>query len=241
MPLDPVPSHTHGGVLPDDVTACLPPAFSSGFMGDPGFVGLGPRLVRTSNVLRTRYAPPRLSVERTPGGNLLCMLNFDGAGANVCAVVTDRDTNELYPPATLYGALPTIFQSYFSWLEALQYLAPGEQPSLAWHDLPCAYNGRRELLGLASHSKRLAEEIKRVYLRLDSKSLQAWITGSEGDIFFADEYNQRGQLFHLHAARPAEVSRVHDEEFLDDYVAFVLAGNLPSTFDISSRATPLDV
>lgn len=227
-----------GDVLPTEVEATLPEDFASGFHGQPGFSGLGPGLEKTGRVLRGRYGSPRLLAEKTPGGNVLCFIRFDAEAAAVAAVVSDRETLALYPVEESYAALPQVFQSYYRWLEGLQLLPPDGQPSLAWKNLPCAYNGRLELSDLAGRARLPADAIQALYSRFGSKSLQAWIRCDGGDVFFADEYNRRGRLYHFRTSDVTNVSVVTDDGFLDEYVSFVLGGNDPATFDFGAWLAP---
>lgn len=225
--------------IPADVAAALPAGFVQAFNAGQGFSGLGPRLERTATVLRERFEPPCLLVDRTPAGNYLCFLRFDSGNGSVSAIVADRETIELYPVAELYAALPEVFQSYYRWFEGMQLLKPGEEPSLAWLDLPCAYNGRVELSDLARRASLSSDAVNGLYYRFGSKSLQAWLICSSGDVFFADEFNRRGQLFHFHKRNVAKVSVVDAEGFLDDYLSFVIAGGAFQDFNLGSRLSEL--
>lgn len=226
-------------VLPADVVAALPEGFVRAFQENQGFSGLGQGLEKTAALLSSRFDPPRLLVDRTPGGNFLCFLRFDSSDASVSAIVSDRETLELYPVAVQYRALPPIFRSYYQWFEGMQLLSPGEEPSLAWTDLPCAYNGRIELSDLARRASLPADVVKGLYARFESKSLQAWLCCRSGDVFFADEFNKRGQLFHFHKDNIGQVSRVEGDDFLDEYVSFVIAGGEIGKFDLGPWLAPV--
>jgi hypothetical protein len=228
-------------VLPTALAAALPEGFVRAFGKDGYCSGLGVGLEKTSAVLRNRFGSPRLLVERTPRGNFLCCLRFDGSDHSVSALLTSRETTELYPVSELYRALPAVFESYYQWFEGMQLLRPGEEPSLDWLDLPCAYNGRVELTDLSRSDLLPAGAVKSLYARLGSKSLQAWVRCSSGDLFFADEFNKRGWLFHFHKNDVEKVSMVDGEGFLDEYLSFVIAGGEPGRFALDPWLVPLNL
>lgn len=226
--------------LPPDLAAWLPARFVAGFCMEPGFVGLGEGFEKTRAVLRSRFESPALVAEALAGGVFLCMLRFQAADFAVWGIVDSQDAQELFPAEELYASLPPIFRTYYQCFTGLQRVLPGGHPALGWKDLPSTYSGRREMSDYASHASLTKSSSKQLYARFESKSLKLWMETNSGDLFFADEFNVRGQLFHCPANNFSAASLVSGPSFLDDYVAWVVGGNAIEQFGFDAYLKAVD-
>ena len=218
--------------VPHRVVAELPEVFLQNYVRDVGFVGIDDALPQIVAALRTRYAAPQLLVQHVNDDVSIYSLRFASDSGDVWGSVMTADLIEIGSPDD-YAALPAAFTAYYRWLDGLQLVAQGQTAAFEWTVLPCRYAGRVELLNLFRTAGVAQAATRKLYTQMRSKSLQMWIQGADGDVFFADEFNKAGTLFHLHLKRPELVSIVRDG-FLDAYVAHVLQHRSAQGFALGS-------
>jgi hypothetical protein len=229
-----------GDELPEALFQDFPEEFLRRFAAEDGFVPLGDGLPLAIAAIRRRFGSPRLEVDRTPGGNLFAMVRFDDpTGVALVGVVVDAESLELFPREELYAALPAEFAECYRWVEGMQLLASGEAPAMGWQDLPLQYSVRIPLADLLAERAVASDQIAAIHRRLESKELSAWIVCRSGDVFFADQFNAPGRLYHVRAQAPQQVSVVRGSDFLDRYFAHVVASGSSEGFDFERHLEPI--